>query len=109
VRTRTSQGRLRISHVLEGGAAQTGGAAAEDEIVAINGIRADAESYEELVEHLRVGQRVDLDVFRRDELLRLTLEVAETPADTCYLTLDDAAGEAAVARRRRWLGADAHG
>lgn len=109
VRTRTSRGRLHISHVLEGGPAQGGGAAAEDEIIAINGIRADADSYQELLEHLSVGQKLDLDVFRRDELLRLTLEVAETPADTCYLTLDDSAGEAGVARRRRWLGPDTAG
>jgi predicted metalloprotease with PDZ domain len=103
VHTRASHGRLHITHVLEGGPAQRAGLAAEDEILALNGWRVDAETFQQLVDRLNPGDAVELQFFRRDELLRLELQVGESPRDTCHLTLDDAAGDSAVARRRAWL------
>ena len=44
-----------------------------------------------------------MHVFRRDELLRLSLIAADPPKDTCYLTLDEQASEPALARRQQWL------
>ena len=38
-----------------------------------------------------------------DELLRLALTPAAPPRDTCFLTLDDSAPQAALERRRQWL------
>jgi predicted metalloprotease with PDZ domain len=103
IRTRAVHGRLRVTQVVDGGPAQQAGLAAHDEIVAVQGIRADAESFDGLVDRLNIAQPAELQIFRRDELLRLTLTVAEPPRDTCYLSIDEQASDAAVTRRQRWL------
>ncbi len=103
LRTRAGQGRLRVTHVLEGGPAQAAGVAAEDEIVAVNGIRADVDSCDGLIDRLTVGRAAELTVFRRDELLRLPVTPQEPPRNTCYLTLDPQAPEPVLARRGQWL------
>ncbi len=103
IRTRAMAGRLRVSHVLDGGPAQSVGVLAEDEIVALDGIRADAESFDAQLSRLESGRGVELHLFRRDELQIVTVTLQEPPRDTCYLTLDDQAAPAACARRERWL------
>ena len=103
LRSRTVQGRVRVTHVLEGGPAQLAGLAADDEIVAAQGIRADAEVFEVLTDRMIIGQAVELHVFRRDELLRLTITPLEPPRDTCYLAVDPQASAAAALRRAQWL------
>ncbi len=105
LRTRVSQGRLRVIHVADGSPAQAVGVAADDEIVALQGIRADADAFDGLVDRLAIGEPAEMHVFRRDELQVLIVTAAEPPKDTCYLTLDEQAPEVAQARRRQWLGA----
>lgn len=107
LRSRVVNGRPRVSHILDGGPAQAAGVAVEDELVAMNGLRLDAEALSALGDTLAVGEVVELHVFRRDELLHLPLVVAEAPKDSCYLVFDAEAGEPAVARRRAWLAAPA--
>lgn len=109
LRTRAVQGRLRVTHVLDGGPAQAVGIAADDEILAVDGIRADADGFEALTDRLAVGTAVELHLFRRDELLRLAITPQAPPRDTCYLTLDPGASPAALARRAQWLARPAPG
>lgn len=104
LRTRAANGRLHVSHVLEDGPAQRAGICAGDELLAIDGLRLDAGTLDATIMGLGIGRMVDVHVFRRDELLQLGLEVGAAPRDSCYLSLDDGAGEAAAARRRAWLG-----
>ena len=103
LRTRAAQGRVRVTHVLEGGPAQATGVAAEDEIVALNGIRAEADAFDGLLDRLSIGHAAELVLFRRDELLRLSITPQEPPRDTCYLTLDAQASPPALVRRGQWL------
>ena len=103
LRTRSAAGRPRGSLVLDGGPAQEAGVETGDEIVAIDGLRADTDGFEALVSRLVPGRAAELHVFRRDELLRLALTPAAPPRDTCFLTLDDSAPQAALERRRQWL------
>ena len=107
LRTRTVNGSIRISHVLDGGSAQAAGLCADDELLALDGLRLNAEAFDAVTGTLEPGRSVELHVFRRDELLRIGVEVAEAPKDSCYLAFDADAGEAAVARRRAWLGTPA--
>jgi predicted metalloprotease with PDZ domain len=104
IATRAVQGRLRITHVVEGGPAWIAGLAADDELVALDGLRLDAESYEPLLDRREPAAELRLQVFRRDELLEFPVRAAAPPRDTCYLTLDDAASAEVRARRDRWLG-----
>jgi predicted metalloprotease with PDZ domain len=105
IRCRVVNGRTRVTHVLDGGPAQAAGIAADDEIVAVRGVRVELDGLEAQLERLNSGQPADIHLFRRDELLQVTVVPAPPPKDTCYLTLDDQASGPALARRRQWLSA----
>ena len=51
----------------------------------------------------RAGDTLELAVFRGDELLTTPLRLADSPTDTCYLTLDADADATAKTRRDAWL------
>jgi predicted metalloprotease with PDZ domain len=103
LRTRNAQGRTRVTHVLDGGPAQAAGLYADDEIVALQGLRADADAFDSLVDRLTIGEPAALTLFRRDELREVRLTPIEPPKDTCSLSFDPAASPAVAERRRRWL------
>ena len=94
----------KLAHVLRDGPAEQAGLAGGDEIVAVDGLRASAESLQRLATERREGERVDVLAFRRDELIRTQLTLGAAPQDTCWLEIDPAATQGAVARRRDWLG-----
>jgi predicted metalloprotease with PDZ domain len=93
----------KLTHVLDGGAAQLAGLSAGDVLVAIDGLRATARNVERRLEQFEPGARVRLHAFRRDELIETEAVLKARGHDTCFLT---AAGNDAAARRRRqaWLG-----
>ena len=69
----------------------------------MQGYRVTAKNFSALVEHIDVGQTVDFDVFRRDELLHISVVAAPSPRDICYLNADEDADEVTAQRRRDWL------
>jgi predicted metalloprotease with PDZ domain len=95
---------VKLSHVLDGGAAQRAALAAGDVIAAIDGIRVTPKTLEARLARLRPGDRVRAHVFRRDELHEVEIAFAAPPADTCVLRLDRRAGTRALKLRRGWLG-----
>jgi len=104
-RTRSDGERLLIRHVASHDRAAEAGLAARDELVSLDGYRVTSANWLKLLDRIRVGQPVEVCVFRRDELRRFTIEAGVSPRDTCYLSLEDDV-DADVARRRRdWLGA----
>ncbi len=107
LRTRNLHGRIRVSHVLDGGPAQRAGIAADDEIIAVRGVRTGPDTYGSLVERLTIGRPAEVHLFRRDELLQIEVTPVETPRDTCFLSLDDQASAEALSRRAQWLGTQA--
>lgn len=96
--------RLFIRHVPTGGPAVAAGLSAQDEIVAMNRIRVTAANLDASFDRIDIGETVDIDVFRRDRLTRFSVTAAAPPRNTCYLIIDTDADEAAVERRREWLG-----
>jgi predicted metalloprotease with PDZ domain len=102
--TRSHGDRVRVKHVYEGGPAALSGLSSDDEIVALNRNRIVSRELNASLERLESGQSVEIDVFRRDELIRVTVVAAAAPRDTCYLGMDPDADDAAVSRRREWLG-----
>jgi len=86
-----------------GGPAELAGISPGDELVALDGLRIDVAGAEARTRRYLPGDVSDIAVFRGDELQALRLKWAEAPLDTCYLTLDDAADAAALARRDAWL------
>lgn len=104
LRTRVHGDRVRVTHVLEGGPGATAGVVAGDELVAVDAIRLDADSAERALERLTINSPVEFHLFRRDELMKLTMTPVDSPKNTCFITLDPQAPPAAQARREKWLG-----
>jgi len=104
LRATADAGGARVTHVFDGGAAQVAGLSAGDLVVAVDGIRADNQNLEKRIASYPVGARVQVHVFRRDELTALEAELRAAPADTCVLSLVPAVDEATEARRKAWLG-----
>lgn len=94
---------VKLTHVLDGGAAQAAGLAAGDILVALDGLRVNARNLEARMRDMRPGGRVRAIAFRRDELIDCEIALQAPPLDTAHLAI---AGKDAASRRRRerWLG-----
>jgi predicted metalloprotease with PDZ domain len=103
VRTTEDPLGAKLTHVLDGGAAQLAGLSAGDVVVAIDGLRVTARTLEARLERFRPGARVQVHAFRHDELIESDVVLKGRPHDTYHLAV---AGNDAAARRRRhaWLG-----
>ena len=86
VRTRKQGDSLTLATVLEGGAGHKGGLSAGDVLVAIDGLRVDAPAgLDLLLAQYRVGDRVTVHVFRRDELREFRVKLSGPEATECVL------------------------
>jgi predicted metalloprotease with PDZ domain len=94
----------RLKHVLTDGPAERAGLAAGDMLIAIDGIRASAESLDRVLKTRRADEVVRIQAFRRDELMEFSIELDTAPRDTCWLGLADGADTDALSRRNAWLG-----
>jgi predicted metalloprotease with PDZ domain len=104
VRTGTEGGNVRITHVLDSGAAQKAGLAAGDIVVAMDRLRVTPDNFDNQLSRYRPGETVTLHTFRRDELHVLDVTLAAAKADAWSLTVNkDKTGARA---RKRWLGTD---
>jgi len=101
LRVKVEAGEIRVTHVLEGGAALAAGMAAGDIIVAVNGIRVGAGALEAAFTRLRPGQEATIHSFRRDELNVFRLRLQPPAPDTCSLSVDPKTRSRLLAR---WLG-----
>ncbi|HKQ24557.1 MAG TPA: M61 family metallopeptidase [Burkholderiales bacterium] len=102
VRTTDSCGDLKVTHVLDGGAAQKAGLAAGDTIIALDELRVTPKNFDGRLGSFRPGETVQVHAFRRDELLVLNMTLAAPPAHTCVLSVSS--DRTATTFRRRWLG-----
>jgi predicted metalloprotease with PDZ domain len=93
----------KLQAVYTGGPAERAGLAANDVLVAVDGIRASAATIGSLLVRRGPGDRIPVHAFRRDELIGVEIELASAPLDTCYLTLRENIPEAMLALRNAWL------
>ena len=103
VRTVAEGEALKIANVFDGGAAQAAGLSAGDVLVAIDGLKATAGSFDKLLARRLAGDSAEIHVFRRDELMRFEVELRAPLADTARLAVDPDAGPTAIALREAWL------
>ncbi len=80
---------VQVMATREGEAAQQAGLSAGDEIIAIQGLRASREHLKNIFCHTPAGETIRLDVFRRDELMRLEVALQAAVADTAVLSVQD--------------------
>jgi predicted metalloprotease with PDZ domain len=105
VRTRDDgAGRLLVTHVLHGTPAGEAGVEAGDELVALNGFRCRPVEINLRLEELPEDSMVQLDVFRRDELVRLKLRLVGETVAVARLRRSPRAREEARAVFEAWIG-----
>ena len=104
VRTGNEGSNLRITHVLEGGAAQKAGLAAGDIVVAMDGLRVTPDNFDNQLSRCRPGETVTLHAFRRDELHVLDVTLSAAKPDAWSLSVNE--DKAGARARKRWLGTD---
>jgi predicted metalloprotease with PDZ domain len=99
------ESRVVVASVLGGSPAAAGGIYAEDEIVAVDGFRAEPSTWTaRLQDDHQPGDRVVFTVFRRDQLIEVAVTLGPAPADAWYLELDPGATETAKQIYQQWLG-----
>jgi predicted metalloprotease with PDZ domain len=96
--------RLHIQSVLSGSPAERAGLCPDDELLAADGTRLHPESWQPRVEGLAPGTQVELAYFRRDELRRTVVELAERPQDTWWIERVEGATDAQRVAFADWLG-----
>jgi predicted metalloprotease with PDZ domain len=101
----------RISQVFDGGPAQRAGLSAGDQLVALDGFRASGARLDSLLARFQPGDPVEIQAFRREQLLRFEVRLASRPPMKWRLQIDPKAPVAAQRLRAGWLGrlAAAHG
>lgn len=92
----------KVANVYENGAAHKAGVSAGDVLVAIDGLRVTGTNLDGVLSRYRVGDAIDLHVFRRDELLNLKAKVQASDAPNVTLTAE-AKPTTAVRLRDAWL------
>ena len=96
--------KLCVQSVREGSPAHRAGLYAEDEIVAEDGFRVDrAQLWDRLCER-GPGGRIELTVFRRDELVKVAVVLGAPPEDTVWLEPEKGATPAQRAAFEAWSG-----
>jgi len=93
-----------LQHVVPGSGASRAGLSAGDALIAIDGIKASAESLAYILRRREPGDTLTVHAFRRDELLSFAVTLDAAPLDTAVLRLDPAAGTDCANRRTAWLG-----
>jgi predicted metalloprotease with PDZ domain len=106
VRGAAGSGEYRLTHVLDGGAAQAAGLAAGDVVVAVDGLRVPGGGLDAALAGRRPGETVELHAFRRDELMLFGVRLGTPAADTASLALAaprNAQERRKAGLRKRWL------
>ncbi|HEX8692528.1 MAG TPA: PDZ domain-containing protein [Longimicrobium sp.] len=101
--------RTLVAHVLAGSAAWRAGVNAGDELVALDGMRIGGETLVARLQEKPPGSRAQLTVFRRDELVTLSLEVETGPPTRFLVRPVEAPTPAQRAVLEDWLREDVPG
>ena len=105
-RVQAREGRLQIIRIAAGGPAERAGLLVGDELVACDARQIGPDNWESTLDGLRLGAGCELHVFRHRELMSVRLLTVTAPRDTCYLSRDTGADQAAKARGNAWLGTE---
>jgi predicted metalloprotease with PDZ domain len=98
-----SSGVIRVQQVFDDSAAQVAGLSSGDEIIAVDGLRMNAKQIESYIADQDLGSIIEIHLFRRDELMVITLEPQTAPSDTCLFYLPDKLDQEKQKRLTNWL------
>lgn len=97
------QGRIMVTQVSDDSAAQIAGISAQDEIIAINEMRVDSESFDKIAKRLRIGQKVKVHLFRQDLLKEKMVTLKAPPLDTAEISIKQNLTETQKRNLELWL------
>ncbi len=95
---------LKVARIQDGSPAQLAGVAAGDRIIALDQLQADEKSVQNALYRRQPGDKMAIHLFRRDELMELTITLAAPPRDTVVLELAAEMDPAARRSQEVWLG-----
>jgi predicted metalloprotease with PDZ domain len=95
--------RPTFAAVYNGGPAEAAGIAPGDVAVALDGFALTLSNCDRRLKTYRDGDKLELVVFRGDELITTPVQLASRPEDTCYLQVSTDCDAAAETRRNAWL------
>jgi predicted metalloprotease with PDZ domain len=98
-----TNGKSTFASVMNGGPAELAGIAPGDEAVALDGLQLTSANADSRLKACRVGDELELVVFRGDELLTTRVRLDAAPLDTCYLELIGDVELDVESRRMAWL------
>ena len=101
VKTASVDEQIKLATVYDGGAAQAAGLAAEDILVAIDGLRVTPATLDQQLGRYQPGETLEVHAFRRDELMRFSVHLTPPADETARLVVKAHANRL----RRQWLGA----
>ena len=99
-------GKSVFTTVANGGPAELAGVAPGDVAVALDRLALTAANCGQRLKTYRDGDKLELIVFRGDELITSHIKLADAPETTCYLEFDSDAGTDSLARQAAWLLSD---
>jgi predicted metalloprotease with PDZ domain len=100
-----TKGSSTIGTVLDESPALRAGLYADDELVALDGFRADAATLMARCEEKRPGEQVQVTVFRRDKLMTIGAILGEKPPECVYLVRSESPSSSQKAAYEAWLAA----
>ena len=107
IRVKRSGSDCVVTHVFEGGAAHRAGISAGDVLLAIDGLRVSSENpavnLEKQLSRYSVGEKVEAFVFRRDELMKFDVILADEHIPKFILTLSKDETPSIEESRQLWL------
>ncbi len=101
VKTANAGDQIKLATVYDGGAAQAAGLAADDILVAIDGLRVTPASLDQQLGRHRPGDTLAVHAFRRDELMQFSVRLAPPADENASLVVKPGANRL----RKAWLGA----
>ena len=91
-----------IKVVLSGSSAWQAGLSAGDTLIAIDGLRASANTLSKHLARFKAGASIAISYFRHDQLREATVIVPVAKEDSVWLT-HESTDSVALARRQKWL------
>ncbi len=102
--TKVDAGRLIVSNVPRGTAADQAGLSVDDELLAVDGFRIKADQWKQRAEQYRPGDKSKLLVARRDRIIEVPIEWSKEPARVWQLEARPDANHAQKKHLQSWLG-----
>jgi predicted metalloprotease with PDZ domain len=104
VTTREDGDALLVGSAIDGGPAVEAGLYANDQLLALDGFRVDAASIKDRLAAKKIGERVRLTIFRRDELREVEVTLGEKPVEKLKIAPAAQASDTEKAAYRAWMG-----